>query len=214
MTPFQKILDHYRKYSFSEADKGNRFERLMQAYLLTDPKYASRLNKVWLWTEFPGKVDFGGHDIGIDLVARTTDGEYWAIQCKCFQESTVIDKPAVDSFLAASGKSFLNEQMKTTRFSQRVWISTTNKWGSNATEAIRNQHPPVIRINLFDLVEAPVDWEKLEEGIHGEKARTPKKSLYSHQKTALDKAHEYYKEYDRGKLIMACGTGKTLLLLE
>ena len=213
MTPFQKILEHYRRYSFSEADKGNRFERLMQAYLLTDPKYASRLNKVWLWTEFPGKVDFGGHDIGIDLVARTTDGEYWAIQCKCFQESTVIDKPAVDSFLAASGKSFLNEQMKTTRFSQRVWISTTNKWGSNATEAIRNQHPPVIRINLFDLVEAPVDWEKLEEGIHGEKARTPKKSLYSHQKTALDKAHEYYKEYDRGKLIMACGTGKTFTSL-
>lgn len=213
MTPFQKILDHYRKYSFSEADKGNRFERLMQAYLLTDPKYASRLNKVWLWTEFPGKVDFGGHDIGIDLVARTTDGEYWAIQCKCFQETTVIHKPAVDSFLAASGKSFLNEQMKTTRFSQRVWISTTNRWGPNATEAIRNQHPPVIRINLFDLVEAPVDWEKLEEGIHGETARTPKKSLYPHQKTALDKANEYYKECDRGKLIMACGTGKTFTSL-
>lgn len=213
MTPFQKILEHYRKYSFSEADKGTRFERLMQAYLLTDPKYASRLNKVWLWNEFPGKIDFGGHDIGIDLVARTTDGEYWAIQCKCFQESTVIDKPAVDSFLAASGKSFLNEQMKTTRFSQRVWISTTNRWGPNATEAIRNQHPPVIRINLFDLTEAPVDWEKLEEGIHGETARTPKKSLYPHQKTALDKANEYYKDYDRGKLIMACGTGKTFTSL-
>lgn len=213
MTPFQKILDHYRKHSFSEADKGNRFERLMQAYLLTDPKYASRLNKVWLWNEFPGKIDFGGHDIGIDLVARTIDDEYWAIQCKCFQETTVIDKPAVDSFLAASGKSFLNEQMKTTRFSQRVWISTTNRWGPNATEAIRNQHPPVIRINLFDLVEAPVDWEKLEEGVHGETARTPKKSLYPHQKTALDKAHEYFEEYDRGKLIMACGTGKTFTSL-
>lgn len=213
MTPFQKILEHYRKFSFSEADKGNRFERLMQAYLLTDPKYASRFNKVWLWNEFPGKLDFGGHDIGIDLVARTTDGEYWAIQCKCFQETTVIDKPAVDSFLAASGKSFLNEQMKTTRFSQRVWISTTNRWGLNATEAILNQHPPVIRINLFDLVEAPVDWEKLEAGIHGETARTPKKSLYPHQKTALDKAYEYYKENDRGKLIMACGTGKTFTSL-
>jgi predicted helicase len=213
MTPFQKILEHYRKFSFSEADKGNRFERLMQAYLLTDPKYALRFNKVWLWKEFPGKLDFGGHDIGIDLVARTTDGEYWAIQCKCFHETTVIDKPAVDSFLAASGKSFLNEQMKTTLFSQRVWISTTNRWGPNATEAILNQHPPVIRINLFDLVEAPVDWEKLEAGIHGETARTPKKSLYPHQKTALDKAYEYFKENDRGKLIMACGTGKTFTSL-
>lgn len=213
MTPFQKILERYRRYSFSQRDKGDRFERLMQAYLLTDPKYASRLDKVWLWDEFPGKLDFGGHDIGIDIVARTTDGEYWAIQCKCFQESTVIDKPAVDSFLATSGKSFLNEQMKTTRFSQRVWISTTNKWGPNATEAIRNQQPSVVRINLFDLVEAPVDWEKLEEGIHGETARTPKKSLYPHQKTVLEKAHEYFKENDRGKLIMACGTGKTFTSL-
>ncbi|NLJ00956.1 MAG: hypothetical protein GX371_07395 [Bacteroidales bacterium] len=67
MTPFQKILERYRKYSFSQVDKGNRFERLMQAYLLTDPKYASRLDKVWLWSEFPGKLDFGGHDIRIDL---------------------------------------------------------------------------------------------------------------------------------------------------
>lgn len=113
MTPFQKILERYRKYSFSQVDKGNRFERLMQAYLLTDPKYASRLDKVWLWSEFPGKLDFGGHDIRIDLVGRTTNGEYWAIQCKCFQESSVIDKPAVDSFLGASGKSFLNEHLMT-----------------------------------------------------------------------------------------------------
>ena len=28
-------------------------------------------------------------------------------------------------------------------FSNRLWISTTNKWGPNATEAIKNQNPPV-----------------------------------------------------------------------
>lgn len=214
MTPFKNILERYRKYSFSESDKGTRFERLMQAYLLTDQKYASRLEKVWLWNQFPGKVDFGsGNDVGIDLVGRTTDGEYWAIQCKCFQENTYIDKAAVDSFLATSGRSFLNEEMKTTRFSQRIWISTSNNWSSHATDALKNQFPSVTRINIYDLIEAPVDWDKLDKGIHGEIARTPKKTLYAHQKEALDKAHEYYKQNDRGKLIMACGTGKTFTSL-
>ena len=50
---------------------------------------------------------------------------------------------------------------------------------------------------------------KIEKGIHGEASRTPKKTLRPHQKEALDKAHEHFKNADRGKLIMACGTGKT-----
>jgi predicted helicase len=206
---FQKLLDKYRKISFSERDKGDRFERLMQAYLLTDPKYTSKLKKVWLWSEFHGKNDLGGGDTGIDLVALTVDGDYWAIQCKCFQESSVIDKPAVDSFLSTSSREFKNEKLKTVSFSHRLWISTTNKWGPNATEAIKNQNPPVTRINLFDLQEAPVDWEKLDKGIHGEASRNAKKSLRPHQKEALDKTHTHFKNAERGKLIMACGTGKT-----
>jgi len=206
---FRQLLEKYRKISFSERDKGTRFERLMKAYLITDPKYAFLFKNVWLWSEFPGKIDLGSSDTGIDLVALTVEGDYWAIQCKCFQEDTIIDKPAVDSFLSTSSREFKNAQFQTTRFSHRLWISTTNKWGSNATEAIRNQQPPVTRINLFDLIEAPVDWEKIEKGIHGEDARTPKKSLRPHQKDALDKAHEYFKTANRGKLIMACGTGKT-----
>lgn len=206
---FQKILDNYRKIAFSERDKGDRFERLMQVYLQTDPKYASKFKNVWMWNEFPGKIELGGGDTGIDLVALTHEGDYWAIQCKCFQENSTIDKPAVDSFLSTSSREFKNEQMQTTRFAQRLWISTTNKWGSNAEQAIRNQNPPVTRINLFDLVESPVDWDKLESGVHGEAARTPKKTLRPHQKEALDKTHEHFKTHDRGKLIMACGTGKT-----
>ena len=206
---FQKVLDKYRKLSFSQQDKGARFERLMQAYLMTDPRFANRLKSVWMWNDFPGRNDLGGSDTGIDLVAKTLEGDYWAIQCKCYQESAVIDKPAVDSFLSTSSRQFKNEEIQTVRFSHRLWISTTNNWGRNATEAINNQNPPVSRINLFDLVEAPVDWGKLEEGIHGEAARTPKKTLRPHQKEALTQTHEHFKNADRGKLIMACGTGKT-----
>ncbi|HLO70066.1 MAG TPA: type ISP restriction/modification enzyme [Flavipsychrobacter sp.] len=206
---FKNILDKYRKISFSERDKGARFERLMQRYLQTDPTYATLFKKVWLWEEFPGKNDLGGGDTGIDLVALTYDGDYWAVQCKCYQETSTIDKPAVDSFLSTSSRKFKGEDLKTVSFAHRLWISTTNKWGANATEAILNQNPPVTRINLFDLQEASVDWQKLEDGVHGEAARTPKKSLRPHQKEALTKTHEYFKNHDRGKLIMACGTGKT-----
>ena len=95
---FQHVLNKYRELSFSEKDKGARFERLMQAYLLTDPMYAEQLEKVWLWDEFPNRNELGGNDTGIDLVALTIRGDFWAIQCKCYQEQSVIDKPAVDSF--------------------------------------------------------------------------------------------------------------------
>ena len=161
---FNSIIEKYRKLSFSERDKGTRFERLMQAYLYTDPTYASLFKNIWLWNEFPGKLDLGGSDTGIDLVALTHEGDYWAIQCKCFQANTVIDKPAVDSFLSTSSREFKNENLQTTRFAHRLWISTSNKWGTNATEAIRNQNPPVTRINLHDLAESPVNWEKLDQG--------------------------------------------------
>lgn len=206
---FNSILDKYRNNAFSERDKGNRFERLMQAYLRTDPKYAYKFKHVWLWNEFHAKDELGTVDFGIDIVALTIEGDYWAIQCKCFQENATIDKPAVDTFLSTSSREFKNKEDKTIRFSHRLWISTTNKWGANATEAIKNQNPPVSRINLFDLQESPVDWEHLEKGIHGEAARAAKKILRPHQQESLDKTHEHFKTADRGKLIMACGTGKT-----
>lgn len=210
---FNKVLDKYRKISFSEKDKGERFERLMKAYLLTDPKYISLFKKVWLWNEFPSKDDLGGVDTGIDLVALTHDGEYWAIQCKCYAENTTIDKKAVDTFLTTSSRSFKTEDSQTTHFSQCLWISTSNNWTSHATESLKNQRPPVSRINIHDLSQAPVDWGKLENNITGEPARTKKYPLKDHQKKALECTNVYFKENDRGKLIMACGTGKTFTSL-
>lgn len=95
---FNTVLEKYRKIAFSERDKGDRFERLMQAYLLTDPQYSYKFKKVWLWNEFHGKNDLGGSDTGIDLVALTIEGDYWAIQCKCFQETASIDNQPLIHF--------------------------------------------------------------------------------------------------------------------
>lgn len=211
--PFRDVLNRFRKAAFSERDKGDRFERLMQAWLATDPQYAYRFRNIWLWNEFPARNDFGGKDTGIDLVALTNEGDYWAIQCKCYQEDSVIDKQEVDSFLSTSSREFRNEQVQTVAFAQRLWIATTNRWGSNADETIRNQNPPVNRITLHALDDSPVDWERLEQGITGEAARSGRRNIRPHQQTALEKAHAHFAAADRGKLIMACGTGKTFTSL-
>ena len=211
---FQDILAKYRAISFSERDKGDRFERLMQAFLQTVPWYAGTFRHVWLWREFPYKQNLGGKDTGIDLVAQTVEGDFWAIQCKCYAETASIDKPAVDSFLATSSKQFVNDQQQTTSFALRLWISTTNKWGSEAENAIRHQEPPVQRISLADLENAPVDWAVLEQGISGAQARQERKQPRPHQQAAITAFHEHFQTGDRGKLIMACGTGKTFTSLK
>ena len=72
---FQTVLSRFRMYARSERDKGDKFERLMQAYLQTDPRYADLFTHVWLWSDFPARRDFGGKDTGIDIVARTSAGD-------------------------------------------------------------------------------------------------------------------------------------------
>ena len=220
MSTFAQILNKFRQDAFSERDKGYRFERLMQAYLKTTTLYANLFEEVWLWTEFPFHDQFGGKDTGIDLVARTVEGEYWAIQCKCYAANAFINKPDVDTFLSTSGKRFETESGMT-GFVQQLWISTTNKWNSTAEQTIRNQNPPVTRLNLIDLENDDVDWNSLEQGIFGVASRSKPFTIREHQQVAIDQTHTYFKideatgqpAHTRGKLIMACGTGKTFTSL-
>lgn len=215
MAGLLKVLKKYREESFSERDKGERFERLMQAYLQTDPLYKSQLCHVWMWNEFPFKDSISLVDVGIDLVAQTFEGEYWAIQCKCYKIGTVIDKPEVDSFLTTSSQAFADDKGNKTFFSVRLWIDTTEKgFNKNAENAIKGQQIPVSRIGLKDLLEAELDWEELDRGKFGTIAQSKPKEPKEHQIEAIEAAEEYYKTNDRGKLIMACGTGKTFTSLK
>lgn len=211
------VLREIRLKAISEKQKGTDFEKIMKRWFLTDPRY-SNLSQVWLWEEFPSRKDFGGKDLGIDLVAKTELGDYWAVQCKCYAEDAVINKPAVDSFLSNASRTFKNEQtLQTVGFSNLIWVSTTRKsWGANAEESIKNLSVPFNRINLFDLETSTVDWRKVVDGLSGEDALQSGRKPFAHQLEAVSKAHEYFidKGNDRGKLIMACGTGKTYTSLK
>ncbi len=216
---FSDILESIRAQSANESAKGTKFEHLVKGFLLTERTYADLFAQVWLWNEFPGKnsLSTSGHDVGIDLVALTVDGDYWAVQCKCYADSTTISKGDVDTFLSTSSRSFtLPDDDRQHSFAHRLWVSTTNLWGTNAEESLRAQNPPVSRLNRQDLENADVDWQLLFEGQVGKEAHAKPKELRPHQDLAVRMAHKHYTEQGetRGKLIMACGTGKTFTSLK
>ncbi len=214
MANFNQIIEQYRAIARSNTDVGNRFEHLIRRFLLSYQYFDNdQVSEVWLWNEWPYKAQFGGHDIGIDLVAITTKGDYWAVQCKCQAAETVIDKAAVDSFLATSGKTWIDDQQNQCSFKLCVFVSTTNNWSSHAVNAFKNRLPDVKTIQLSDLEKAGVDWILLSKGVIGSKVLITPYELRPHQQDALDAVHEYFKTNDRGKLIMACGTGKTFTAL-
>lgn len=202
-TTIYDVLEDLRTSALSEADKGTKFERLMRAYLRVDPVFSGQFSDVWLWADWPGNR--GKHDTGIDLVAKDRNtGDHVAIQCKFFAPTSTVTKPMIDSFLAASGKE---------GFRERIVISTTDRWNSNAEEAIKGQAIPVRRIGLSDLEHSRVDWAQFSLETPDYLPTRGKKALRPHQRTAIDKVTAGFGEHDRGKLIMACGTGKTFTSL-
>jgi len=91
-------------------------------------------------------------------------------------------------------------------------VATTDHWTDNAEKSLSDQNPPVNVIGRSDLANSVIDWAKYLE--HNKIEFKPKKSLRSHQQTALKQVIAGLQTADRGKLIMACGTGKTFTSLK
>jgi predicted helicase len=209
MTPLQQILAAYRKDSRTEREKGTYFEELIRTYFRHEPRFADLYEDVWLygdWAREIGTPEFGhsGKDTGIDLVARTSGtGEYHAIQCKCYAEDHRMQKKDIDSFFTASGQK---------PFVQRIIVATTNDWSENAEAALVGQTPPVYKLDLHDLETSQIDWAKYQPSTPP--ALKPRKTLRPHQTSAKGKVVKGFETENRGKLIMACGTGKTFTSLK
>ena len=203
---FQRVLDHIRSIAETEFAKGKLFERLMKTYFREDPLYSDRFSNVWLWSEWAAtRSDFDANDIGIDLVAEERDGGYCAIQCKCYAPGTRLSKPQLDSFLAASAREL---------FTARIVVDTGDEWGLNAKRAIEGIKPACAVLRFGDLANRPFNWPDLMRQSPEELSlRREPFSLRHHQRDAFDDVLQGFAEYDRGKLIMACGTGKTFAAL-
>ncbi|MFF9057894.1 DEAD/DEAH box helicase [Streptomyces sp. NPDC014882] len=179
----------------------------MVQYLSTDPQWTEQFTRVWMWADWPG-AEQDKRDTGIDLVAQDREtGGFCAIQCKFYEPQHTVRKEDIDSFFTASGKG---------AFTRRMIISTTDKWSVHAEEALDDQQVLVTRIGLSDIANSAVEWHLPAEGIDHEVQMTlrDKKSPRPHQKAAIDDVFAGFAEHDRGKLIMACGTGKTFTSLK
>ena len=201
----QDLLNSYREAARTERDKGTYFERLSIAYLTHDPVQVEQYEDVRPYATWANEQGWDGRDTGIDLVAKLKDEDgYAAIQCKFYDAAYRIRKEDIDSFISASGKE---------PFKRRVIIDTTERtWSENAETMIRGQAIPTIRIGLNDLQESPILWETFSDD--GEVVLADKKTLRTHQKEALRDVRAGLTEADRGKMIMACGTGKTFTSLK
>ncbi|WP_280470702.1 DEAD/DEAH box helicase [Nocardia farcinica] len=206
MGSVHEVIEAFRQAP-SNSERGTKFEQLMVRYFELDPMLAQQYDKVWRWTDWPDRA--GKPDTGIDLVARERDtGALTAIQCKFYEPTHVLAKGDIDSFFTASGKK---------PFTNRVIISTTDKWGRNAEDALQDQTIPVQRIGLAEIAESPIDWDiawpagELQVSLSEAKRHEPR----LHQAQAIDAVFNGFAAgHDRGKLIMACGTGKTFTALK
>lgn len=196
-----KLLDQLYFSSTSKTDKGTKFERFTQSFLQTDPLWSEQFEKVWMWDQWPERW---GPDTGIDLVAERRDGGRVAIQCKFYDPNHRVSKADIDTFLSASGRG---------GFTERIVVSTTTQWGANAEAAIREQMIPVRRIGLEDFEQSRINWDLFDPETPTVLELAGASDLRPYQRTAIDQVTEGFVDNDRGRLIMACGTGKTFTSL-
>lgn len=202
-TALATLLAGYRDAARTEREKGTYFEELITCYLKHEPRYRDLYAGVWPYTVWAQKNGFDGRDAGIDLVAQTATGDVHAVQCKLFSPDYRLQKADIDSFFTASGKK---------PFTQRVIVSTTDHWSDHAEAALSDQQPPVHKIDLTALEESRIDWSKYAP--KSKPILKSKKELREHQARALKAVMDGLVSADRGKLIMACGTGKTFTSLK
>ena len=202
-TALHQVLDGLRAGARTERDKGTAFERLVKTYLQQDALWGERFCDVWLWGEWPGRDGRG--DAGIDLVAREAQtGLLWAIQAKFYNPDHRLEKADIDSFFTESGKA---------PFAARMLVSTTDHWSAKAEQALDGQQIPVTRVRLLDLADSTIDWSTYTTDQPGEVQHFAPRTLLPHQRQALADVTAGLASTDRGKLIMACGTGKTFTAL-
>ncbi|MBR6096856.1 MAG: restriction endonuclease [Oscillospiraceae bacterium] len=187
-------LDFIRSSATSEKDKGTKFERLCRFFLKNDPLWKARFSDVWMWANAPTN---DGADIGIDLVARDReDGTYWAIQCKCLDDGATLEYKPVGTFYGKAGVDGT--------YPHTMLITTADRLSSHL-ETVADSWKTV-RIYTDDMAQSEIDYADWIEG----RATTTRvlKRPREHQSEAIRACLNKFRTYDRGKLIMACGTGK------
>ncbi|GAA8303836.1 DEAD/DEAH box helicase family protein [Helicobacter pylori] len=191
--------------------KGSLFEKISKRFL-REHDSANEYESIDLWNDWPLRGKEG--DRGIDMVVTTTSKEYIAVQCKYHQNNISLNDIA--TFLTQ-----LQSGVGEVRFKKGIIISTSNL-SSNALKAIEQIRSNGMGIDIDEITEedfiySQIDWEKFDPTkTQDELPLCDKKKPRPHQTEAIEETKEYFSDpkNTRGKLIMACGTGKTYTSLK
>ncbi len=190
--------------------KGSWFEKVSKRFL-KEHDSADEYESIDLWSDWELRGKEG--DRGIDMVITTTSKEYIAVQCKFHQDSVSYND--LSTFL-----SKLQSGVGEVGFKKGIIISTSNL-SSNALEEIeqirKSKGIDIVEITEEDFIYSQIDWEKFDPTqTQGEIPLCDKKKPRPHQIEAIKATKEYFSnpKNTRGKLIMACGTGKTYTSLK
>lgn len=199
------ILAKLSAIDFSTRKKGTMFE-ILCTYLLREKDTANEYKEIALWADWEGN---DGNDKGIDIVIKTKDDEFIAVQCKFFTSDKVYLGDLATYFTQ------LQSGVGDVRFSKGIIISTSDL-AKNTLDTIRQISIPIELITLEDLKNSAINWAAFNPNKSLELPLYAKKQPLPHQKEALQCTKEYFANpnHTRGKLIMACGTGKTYTSLK
>lgn len=203
MATFDELVTQIDNNLDNQRDRGTAFEKMVVAYLKNEPTYKQKFSDVWMLNEVPAEYHISKRDTGVDIVAKDYAGNLTAVQAKYYKGK--VGKDTINSFVAEAGKDY---------YAAGMLVSSTDEWNRNAEAALENNTKPFTRIGLSQLRHADIDWKKFSFAKENDLSQKVHKKLRGYQKTAISNSVSYFKEHDRGKLIMAPGTGKTFTSLK
>jgi superfamily II DNA or RNA helicase len=187
---------------------GDIFESLCKYFLQAAPQYQTKLKNVWLLKEVKEelrrKLNLPSIDEGIDLITETFDGKYWAIQSK--YRSDPKDTLTIKGDLA----TFANLAFNNCKNISLGLVMTTADKPPLKTKLLKGVSFVTLE-SFLELDDNNFEGWNLIKAKANHKTIIPKAlSPRPHQVKAIEKTIEYFKTKERGKVIMPCGTGKSL----
>ena len=199
MPNLDAALEQIRSTSPSTTVQGRRFERMFGSALLNHPgEFRDMFVRVWLWDEWPQK---DGPETGIDLVAEDRDGNEWAVQCKNYFDTKVTTQ-AINNFLG-----------KASPFHSRLFVSTSKQQLPKVGAQHLAKAPNCRVLTHGDLDGWPVDWAEFVDEPESLDFDDTVHEPRPYQQDAVDAIETGFQSTPRGKLILPCGTGKSVVAL-
>jgi len=185
----------------SNKERGDAFEVFAEAYLVTQK--INEASDVWPFESIPLEqrqllsLDTG-RDMGVDGTYQTHDGELRAYQVKFRRNRSALTWDELSTFMG------LTDQV-----SQRVLFTNCE-----ALPSLMRDRSGFVAIRGSDLDRlAQEDFDAMRLWLQGDGVCLPRKQPLPHQNEALTAISAELNSSDRATIVMACGTGKSLVAL-